>query len=286
MRIWPIVVGTILVAGCAAPSTPQAVPSAPSAAATDHTSSPPQSPVTPSPALHTQVLSDDFAAFSSAIPAEVGVAIVSGPKTWSFGSWTTGTAWSTIKVPLAIAALRADPDQAPTFVAPAIRQSDNGSAESLWSLLGAPRDAAQAVQSVLGEGGDATTVVESERIRPGFTAFGQTNWPLSAEATFAWRLPCVEGAQAVVADMRQIAGDQLWGLANNGDVAAKGGWGPEQAGGYLVRQLASISTPIGTLGVALAAEPADGSFGSGVAAINRLAEWVNAHRDSFAPTAC
>lgn len=86
--------------------------------------------------------------------------------------------------------------------------------------------------------------------------------------------------------MRRIAADQLWGLADNAEVAAKGGWGPAVNGDYLVRQLATIGTPTGTIGVALAAEPVDGSSGSGVAAINQLAQWVAEHRDAFATTPC
>jgi len=231
-------------------------------------------------------LANDFATFSADIPAEVGVSVVSGPAQWSFGEWETGSAWSTIKVPLAIAALRAAPEQSPSLVAPAIRHSDNAAAENLWTLLGPPQDAAAAVQEILRGGGDTSTAVESQRTRPGFTAFGQTNWPLSAASMFAWRLPCIQDSQTVIADMGQVATNQQWGLADNAEVAVKGGWGPRESGGYMVRQIASISTPSGTIGVALAAEPSDGTFDSGIDAINELAQWVTRHRESFPPTAC
>lgn len=287
MRFFLTLLVVILVAGCAkTPHTPEIAPSSDATAEPSDTSQAPMPPATATPPPGGD-LHSNFLEFSSGIPAQVGVAIVSGPSSsWSFGEGTAATAWSTIKVPLAIAALRASPGQATQFVAPAIRQSNNAAAETLWAILGPPEEAASAVQEILREGGDASTTVESERTRPGFTAFGQTQWPLSAEATFAWHLPCLANNGPVFSDMRQIANDQLWGLADNADVAAKGGWGPGISGGYLVRQLASMSTPSGTLGVALAAEPSDGTFASGVEAINRLAQWVRDHRDSFPATAC
>lgn len=282
-----VAVATLTAAGCAAPSTSGAA--APTVTTTETSSTPPQpaptSSTTPPPGP-TDALRADFDTLSAEIAAEVGVAIVAGPTVATFGSWTSGVAWSTIKVPLAIAALRAAPEQAPAFVPAAISRSDNAAAERLWSLLGDPDQAARAVQEILREGGDETTVVQAERVRAGYTAFGQTDWPMAAQARFAWRLPCVRGHDPVVADMLTVAGDQLWGLADNADVAAKGGWGPGPDGGYLVRQLATISGPTGAVGVALAAQPYDGTYGSGVAAVNRLAQWVSEHRDVFVPTRC
>jgi hypothetical protein len=109
---------------------------------------------------------------------------------------------------------------------------------------------------------------------------------MEAQARFAWKLPCIADSEPVVADMRAVSGEQLWGLADNAEIAAKGGWGPGTDGNYLVRQLATITGPTGTIGVALAAQPNDGTFGSGVAAVNRLADWVTNHRDAFVPAPC
>jgi hypothetical protein len=272
----------VMVAGCASPPavTPSSTAAQPSNAAVPPpaTANPPPPPVTD---LHA-----DFATLSARIPAEVGVAVVSGPTVSTFGTRTTGTAWSTIKVPLAIAALRADPTQAEGFVPAAISQSDNAAAERLWSLLGESEQAATAVETVLKESGDPSTAVQPDRVRPGFTAFGQTDRPTEAQARFAWRLPCIAGSEPVLSDMRHITAGQVWGLADNADVAAKGGWGPGERGDYLVRQLATVAMPGGDIGVALVAEPADGTFESGVAAINQLADWVNAHRDAFVAVPC
>jgi hypothetical protein len=47
-----------------------------------------------------------------------------------------------------------------------------------------------------------------------------------------------------------------------------------------------MSDESGTLGVALAARPHDGTFESGVAALNRLADCVREHRGKFTATRC
>lgn len=70
--------------------------------------------------------------------------------------------------------------------------------------------------------------------------------------------------------MRVLGGSQQWGLAPFSDIAAKGGWGPESDGGYLIRQIALVSNSSGTFGVSLAAKRVDGSFESGRAMLNGL----------------
>ena len=129
---------------------------------------------------------------------------------------------------------------------------------------------------MLREGGDTGTAVQSQRIRPGFTAFGQTQWPLARQALFAAHLPCLTSAAPVVTLMSQTVADQRWGLATVG-APTKGGWGPGPAGGYLVRQFGVVGTPAGQLGVALAAQPNDGSFQSGINALNQMTQWLSAN---------
>lgn len=65
-----------------------------------------------------------------------------------------------------------------------------------------------------------------------------------------------------------------WGLANN-DAPSKGGWGPGESGGYLVRQLGIMHTDTGDVGVAVAASAS--SFDAGVAALNQIASWLKTH---------
>ncbi len=218
-----------------------------------------------------------FQELSKAVPATVGIAIASADKASvaSFGPWSTGVAWSTIKVPLAIATARAGAGST-ELVSKMIAQSDNAAAEELWSQLGDPAAAAKQVQAVIRDAGDTTTVVESRRLRPGYTAFGQTQWPLIRQAQFAARLPCLPEASRIIDLMRNLATDQRWGLAAKG-YAAKGGWGPGIYGEYLVRQFAIVPADPAHVGVALASEAHDGVFETGVDVVNKLADWLVDH---------
>ena len=222
-------------------------------------------------------LETSFHDLSGTVPATVGVAIaaVDGSCLASFGTWSTGVAWSTIKVPLAIATVRSGVGSR-ELVAQTITQSDNAAAEELWSLLGGPAQAAQRVQSVIHDAGDATTVVESRRLRPDYTAFGQTQWSLVRQAQFAAQLPYVPDASGVVDLMHNLCADHCWGMAAKG-FAAKGGWGPGTAGDYLVRQFAIVPIGAGHVGVALAAETHDGAFETGVDVLQKLADWLVDH---------
>jgi len=220
-----------------------------------------------------RVLETSFREVSGRVPATIGVAIAAADGTGllSLGTWSTGVAWSTIKVPLAIAALRAGV-AGRELVAQTIAQSDNAAAEDLWSGLGDPIEAARQVQAVIRDVGDATTEVESRRLRPDYTAFGQTQWSLVRQAQFAARLPLIPDASGVVDLMHNLCSDHRWGLAAKG-FAAKGGWGPGISDGYLVRQFAIVPTEAGHIGVALAADAQDGVFETGIDVLNDLTDW-------------
>ena len=216
---------------------------------------------------------NSFHALSSRLSAEVGIAIASvGSSPVCLGTWSSGVAWSTSKVPLVIAASRAGVGSH-ELVAQTITQSDNAAAEELWSRLGDPASAAQQVQDVIREAGDPATVVESQRLREGYTAFGQTKWSLADQARFAAGLAQVAEASPVVDLMRGLTTDHRWGLAAKG-FAAKGGWGPGLAEDYLVRQFGIIPTASGSVGVAIAAEVHEGEYEAGVDVVNMLASWV------------
>ncbi|MEX3650084.1 hypothetical protein [Mycolicibacterium porcinum] len=244
---------------------------------------------TASPAVAAGPVDDlqrSFEAVSSAIAGDVGVAIASANGVQSFGSWKTGPAWSTIKVPLAIAALRNSQEAAAPFVDPAIRNSDNAAAEALWAQLGQPAQAAASVGAVLAEAGDTLTIVESERKRSEFTAFGQTDWSLVNQATFLSKLRCLSPNDSVIDDMGDVAGNQQWGLAGKDHAAVKGGWGPSPEGAYLVRQIALVETESGFVGIALAAQPSDGGFQTGSTQLDTLSAWVLDHLGSFPGVHC
>jgi hypothetical protein len=232
-----------------------------------------RSGVADSPArIVTHALAASFEKHSAGLPATVGIAVARTTEVYSLGPWSTGVAWSTIKAPLAIAALRNDRPGVKDLVVKAITKSDNAAAERLWRELGEPVQAARRVRAIIEESGDSATTVESRRVRPGFTAFGQTQWPLDRQAGFAACLPGIPEADTVIELMRYLTAKQRWGLAARG-IAAKGGWGPgSMARSYLVRQFGLIETESGCVGVALAAEAR--TFKTGVDVLNQLTDWL------------
>lgn len=273
-----VLLATAALAGCGWIGTRESGPG--SSAGEPPVVASPESPGVPpqTPAAAPDPLADSFAELLATLPAgAAGVVVAAADQTLSFGYWSVGPAWSTIKVPLSIAALRADTAAAEPLMTRAITASDNDAAMGLWQLLGAPAAAGERVQAVLAEGGSPQTQVQTEQIYPPYSPFGQTQWAQADMARFTFGLPCVPGAEPVLEQMRRISGGQRWGLADT-DTPTKGGWGPNPGGGYLVRQLALVSVDTGTVGVALAAQPDDGSFATGVAMIDALADWIRAHR--------
>lgn len=100
---------------------------------------------------------------------------------------------------------------------------------------------------------------------------------MSEQARFAADLPCLPQAAPIVDLMGMIALDQQWGLSAFDGAKYKGGWGPDTAGGYLVRQLGVVNTPAGQTAIALAAQPKSGSFADGTRMISQLAQWLSQH---------
>lgn len=241
----------------------------------------------PTPAEVT-ALNFSFEALAQAARAKIGMVLTpvgSQEAALLLGDWSIiGPAWSTIKVPLAIAAMRhqsADPD----LLTAAITESDNAAAEQLWSNLGDPTTASSRVQEILSSVGDPTTV-QSQRIRPEFSAFGQTQWPLTAQAKFLSLAVCDARNQFIFDLMQQITTTQSWGLGNVPNAAFKGGWGPSPSGHYLVRQMGIVDSPTGQVAVALAAQPNSGNFADGTAAITAVAGWLTQHSSELPSGRC
>lgn len=224
------------------------------------------------------------------IPGQASIAVAGGGRVVTAGNVTGFPAWSTSKVPLVMATLeRAEKPAATAEMRAAITRSDNAAAEAIWDSLGAPAQAGIAVQQVLREGGDAETVVQSSKVRPEYSAFGQTRWEDGPAATFAARLPCSPSGRVAAELMREVDANQQWGafgLRGAQSVGVKGGWGPGTDGAYVVRQLAVVQTPRGYTGLMLSALPADGSFASGKDALTRLAETVRAQLGALPAALC
>jgi hypothetical protein len=234
-------------------------------------------------------LAADFAQLANQLRADIGVSVsvvgnAQSPST--LGNWQHGPAWSTIKVPLAIAALRQqDPPHITDAMRAAITESDNAAAESIWQGLGDPVTAAHKVEAVLREAGDFTTV-QSQKVRPEFTAFGQTDWSLTDQARFLAFAVCDPQNEPIFALMGQVEPDQRWGIGTIAGTRFKGGWGPSTSGSYLVRQIGLLSGPKGTTAVAIAAQPASGSFADGTRDLTAISEWLTAHLTSLPAGHC
>ncbi|MCZ0912247.1 hypothetical protein O0V02_07440 [Gordonia amicalis] len=216
------------------------------------------------------------------LPGQLGVAIVpvGGDQVISLGSLKAGRAWSTMKVPVSLAAQRKRGPAVATMEDKAITFSDNDAAGELWGALGGGRASVDAVTAVLREGHDTRTHVSSEIDTPASYP-GYTSWALRDQALFGAHLPCLPGSEHIIRLMSDVAPNQQWGIARVGRdkgavTAVKGGWGPatSRSGGHLVRQLGIISTVDGQVAVSMAAIPRSGSFTDGTKMLTRLGNWL------------
>jgi hypothetical protein len=201
------------------------------------------------------------------------------------GTLRSGAAWSTMKTGVAAATFaKGTPSAATsTLLTRAITASDNAAAEQLWSALGAPGQAGALVQAQLRAAGDATTSVQTQRVRAGFTAFGQTEWALADQVRFTAGLSCTGAGRQVLALMGRVVADQRWGLGSGGVPARfKGGWGPGTGSGYLVRQMGILTIKGHPVAVAIANLPRDGAFGTGTRNLTAITRWLVAHLNARA----
>lgn len=238
--------------------------------------------VAPSPTPSRSAPSTDLRAGFAELRAELGVRAVGlayapvgdGPIVL-LGDWRSGPAWSTIKVPLSLAALRrSNTTDTRRLVHRALTVSDNQAAEALWSQLGAGRSAADDVDAALTAHGDRQTRTQAEQVRPPYTPFGQTAWSLAAQVRFGSALACTAADRPVLDEMSHIVAAQRWGLGRLPGAAFKGGWGPDPSGRYLVRQFGVVRLNGRLVAVAIAVQPASGSFDGGIRAMDLIADWV------------
>ncbi|WP_153415059.1 serine hydrolase [Nocardia macrotermitis] len=268
-------------------------------AACSHATNDTAAPVNPIPARPTDTspgpvvalpgtLAADFASLLPTLGGHAGMAImaVGGDTVASMGDWTTGAAWSTMKVPLTLAVLNSNGNTPSYAMSAAITESDNNAADSLWQSLGTPDQAAQSVQKILQQGGDTTTRVPSIRARADYSAFGQAAWALGDQARFAAHLPCLPDASTVTDLMGKVVPGQQWGLGHLDNVVFKGGWGPDPSGNYLVRQFGLVTTPNGQMAVAIAAQANSGSFDDGTAMLNKIVPLITQHLSALPAGTC
>lgn len=207
--------------------------------------------------------------------ARLGLSMVplgAGATPWVTGSLSRGPAWSTIKVPIVMADVRAGrASVSDSIVRAAITESDNAAAETLTRHLGTDRQAAAAVGSELSRYHDRRTRPAATTSRPDFSVLGQTTWALGDQTSFMASLTCDRAQAPLLSLMGQIAQGQRWGLGTLPGARFKGGWGPDAAGDYLVRQTGVITVGSGSYAVSIAAVADDGTFASATKSLDRLA---------------
>jgi hypothetical protein len=241
-----------------------------------------------------------FSQLEASLPGAVGVAIgpPGSPPAATAGGLTTGSAWSTSKVPVVMRVLQevGGPGGLSSTQSDEVRRaltlSDNEAALALFGDLeathGGAAGAAAAVDEVLAEAGDTTTRVSSVG-REGFTPFGQTEWSLTLQEQFMSMLAagCVgspEAAEYVLGLISEVSSD-TWGLGSSGLPARwKGGWGPGTDGRYLVRQMGILEVGRGEAVVTLAGLPDDGSFETGQSMATSLAQFLAKQAPKYAGT--
>ena len=224
-----------------------------------------------------------FEALAAKLPGQQGLAVAAiAPGAGRLqvtiaGDLSGGVAWSTAKAPVAMAAIAAGTGSQATLRS-AITASDNAAAEQLWSGLGGGNQASQAADAQLRASGDRNTAMQSQRLRAGFTPFGQTAWSLADQVTFLAGMQCSRQGQEVLSLMQQVVPAQRWGLSNVGTSPRfKGGWGPGVspgiAGPWLERQMGIVSMPSGDFAVAIAS--AGGDHQTGIEALNQISSWLS-----------
>lgn len=267
--------------------TVEAVPTPETDSETATQTAPPEQPVQPQgvgqAALITPSARRTFSRVAGQHPGKLGVALTAvgsaeAPET--IGNLQTGVAWSTAKVPIAIAVLQDAPSAADRVdINKALTVSDNAAALRLWQTLGGGSAAASATQNILRQAGDTDTVVQAKVLRSGFTPFGQTQWSLANQARFMASINCAPQGSAVLQTMESVSPAQRWGLGTIGaSPALKGGWGPGTApgvaGGYFDRQMGVVTLNGQRVAVAIAAQPAGGTHEAGIAALDAVSSWI------------
>ena len=115
-------------------------------------------------------------------------------------------------------------------------------------------------------------------------SFGNQIWgyPFDAAGGLALAESAIGGVAGVLEGntsqfMAQIVGNQQWGLGTIPGTRFKGGWGPSETGGYLVRQLGVIDTNRGQVAAAIAVQSNSGTVTDGIAQLSQVANWLRDH---------
>jgi hypothetical protein len=239
-------------------------------------------------------VSASFAQLSSTLPGDIELAVapLGAGSTKILGADVPAHGWSTTKVPVLVALLKARGARGLTaqenlLAHSAITESNNESILALFGDLegieGGLDGASAYIQQLFRQSGDDETVVTTAPPPPGaVTTFGQTEWRPSEAVKFfralgnGCLLPAAQSSY-VLNLMENIEPSESWGLGSAGfsSVAFKGGWGPEPSGAYLVRQSGIIDVGSSRgVAVSIVAFPSSGSFSTGTQMLTDTAVWL------------
>jgi hypothetical protein len=246
--------------------------------------------------LLTHSAAASFQRLASSLPGRIELAVTplgAGARE-VLGGDEVAHGWSTTKVPVLVALLRARgaeglTPQEQTWAQSAITESNNESVLALFGdlerLKGGLDGASEYIESLLRASGDHQTAVATAPPPAGaVTTFGQTEWAPGEAVKFfrALALGCLlpsSQTSFVLNLMQNIEPSESWGLGSAGfsSIAFKGGWGPEgSGGGYLVRQ-SGIIDPGTSKGAVVAIVAFAPSFAAGTEMLTTTATWLNHH---------
>lgn len=205
-----------------------------------------------------------------AVATRHGVVQAGDPGRWH--------AWSTVKVPIAVAAATAAAEldgnaDVDALIEAAITRSENMPAAELWQSLGGGTSAARQLEDLLAPYGGIDALSLATEFSP--TPIGLIAWPLAGQAEFSSHLPCLPDAEVVYRTMGEIVPWQVDGLGSIEGMHFKGGWSAEEDEGsrpYTYRQMGALEIRGGVLGMAVLVHPEDGEHATAVQMVDDLAD--------------
>ncbi|MHA2787736.1 hypothetical protein ACXZ66_01095 [Corynebacterium sp. S7] len=183
----------------------------------------------------------------------VAISVYSPNGNVSLGSIATMPAWSTIKVPIALASLEQcsyDDELRDELIADSLEWSDNDSAYSLWTCLGTDDEAKDLVEDVVAESGTSINIAP---------AYGMTEWSVAAQARYGYSLTELDSDNPVIQGMSNVIDEQSFGIGEIDGAVFKGGWSDTEEGTFQTRQFGFIEVGGEQYGIAIAADSLSGS---------------------------
>lgn len=214
-----------------------------------------------------QWLEDEVSKISRETDTALGIVLIDDDfSATSAGDTSMLRSWSTIKVPVAFAALEhCDVDKAmrEALMTSMIEVSDNVSTDQLWWCL----EASGGAEKFVGE-----EIAKAEADVSTSPIWGVTEWPLESQAKYGLYLAQRADADAafVLDLMEHVDESQAWGLGNLG-IPFKGGWSDTPEGTWESRQFGYATLGDKRYGIAVAATSEIGSFSDTTDALDQLA---------------